>query len=97
MLPRPNDVPLLCSYPCPALCPLPKPGSPSADSLVPTQLCLLPPGLWVRSAFCDLSPGWDPSPLSGLHDLNPDCEPSAQLYSSPAQLSDTPTHRMPRA
>lgn len=42
MPPWPTYVPLLCSYPCPVICPLPKPGSPSPDSLVPTQLCLLP-------------------------------------------------------
>lgn len=82
MPPWPNYVPLLCSYPCPVICPLPNPGSPSPDSLVPTQLCSCP-GLWVLSAFCDLSPVWNPFPLSRLHDLKLDCEPSAQMSDTP--------------
>lgn len=46
-------------------------------------------GLWVLSAFCDLTPVFNCFPHSGLHDFNLDCEPSAQRH-HPAQLSDTP-------
>lgn len=99
MPPWPDYVPLLCSYPCPAICSLPRPGSPSPDSLAPTQLCILLGSVCPDKPACPCPVGvpyvhsvTSPQsgiPLSHLHDLSVDCEPSAQL-SSPTQRSDTP-------
>lgn len=73
----PHDVPLMCSYPCPAIYPLAKPSAPSPDSLVPTQLCLLPGSLCPGQTacpcpgLCALSGFW--GPLPGLEPLSPAC------------------------
>ena len=61
MPPRPNYVPLPCSWPYPALCPLPKPEAISPGVGALARLCVPYLGLCDLSGFCDHSQVWNPS------------------------------------
>lgn len=82
-------VPLQCSDPGLTICPPGLSQAPPPWTLRSLLSWASRQGLWVLSAFCDLSPVCNRFPRSGLHDLNLDRVPPAQRH-RPAQLSDTP-------